>query len=559
MKNQKSKKTYIDELYDTRHEGHFYSGDGTSHRSKRDVIIKKGHIITGCAVLFAVLWAVFFLVDPANKNKNAWTPPDFSSDVSSTTETAEDSTIIQSETKSPWFSVTSAGVLYFHPEEFEGSHLIIPKRFNGETVERLNGESFSEANDTVTRLTFHEGIQVIGKDAFRNFTKLDRVDFASTVQRVGAGSFENTPWYKNNTAEFLVVGRGVLIKYEGNDDTIAIPDSVAAIDGGVFEDVECKTVIIPEQTTYIGSSAFKNCTAEKVVIPDSLQLAESDSFEGCKWLEDSDEEFVIEGAGILLKCNSADSTIRIPDEVVTISGFNPGKNGKNVTLILGAKVSRIADLEALGNVKAFKVSERNTVLSAKSGVLYSIDGSTLYRYPIYKDGSVFYSQNNTLKIGNDAFSGSTLERIELYDGLLIIGNSAFRNCKKLKSITIPDTVTELGTFAFRGCDALADATVSESVKILPVGTFMDCKGLQSVGLSEGMSVISALNFKGCDSLRYFYATKNLQRVHSTAFEDGVEFDVDGANKYYMVKNGKLKPLEAVNDELVGSDAVKDPF
>ena len=561
MSDRKTKKKYIDELYDSRHEDVFYSGDGTSHRSKRDVVIKKWHIITGCVVLFAVLWAVFFLVDPANKNKNSWTPPDFSSETSSTAETAEDGTIIQNEIKSPWFSITSAGVLYFHPEEFEGTHLIIPKRFNGETVERLNGESFSAKNDTVTRLTINEGIQVIGEDSFRDFTKLSKVEFASTVQRVGAGSFKNTPWYKNNTAEFLVVGRGVLIKYEGDDETIAIPDNVAAIDCGVFEGVECKTVIIPDQTTYIGSRAFKDCTAEKVVIPQNLQLVESDSFEDCKWLEENQDDFVIEGAGILLKCNNISDTLRSPDEVVTISSLGLGKKGKDVTLVLGEKVSRIADLDELGNVKAFKVSERNTVLSAKSGVLYSADGSTLYRYPIHKEGSVFYTKSDTLKIGNNAFSGTALERVELYDGLLVVGNSAFRDCKNLRSITVPDTVTELGTFVFRGCDNLVDATVSESIKILPVGTFMDCKKLSSVGISEGLSVISALNFKGCDGLKYFYVTKNLQRIHSQAFPEGVEFDVDGANRYYMADKGNLKKIESDTgtDVLVGNDAVKDPF
>ncbi len=558
---RKSKKRYIDELYDTRGEGVFYSGDGTSHRSKRDVVIKKWHIIMGCVVLLAVLWAVFFLVDPANKNSGDWVPPDFASESANSEEANVDGTIIQNETKSPWFSVTGAGVLYFHPEEFEGEHLIIPKRFNGETVERLNGESFSETNDTVTQLTIHEGVQVIGEGAFGKFTKLQKVDFASTVQRIGADSFKNTPWYKNNTAEFLVVGRGVLIKYEGDDSTITIPDNVASIDCSVFEGVKCKTVIIPEQTTYIGSRAFKDCTAEKVVIPDNLQLAESDSFEGCKWLEEAEEEFVVEGAGILLKCNSTDSTIRIPDEVVTISGFNPREKGKDVTLVLGAKVSRIADLEALGYVKAFKVSERNTTLTAKSGVLYSFDGSTLYRYPVYKEGSVFYSRSNTLKIGNNAFQDSKLKRIELYDGLLVIGNSAFKNCKNLKSITVPDTVTEMGTFLFRGCEGLMDATLSESIKLLPVGTFMDCKKLSSVGLSEGMAVISALNFKGCDSLKYFYVTKNVQRIHSAAFPEGVEFDVDGANRFYYVEKGNLKKIVADTgtDELQGNETVKDPF
>ncbi len=561
MKSRKSKKRYIDELYETRREGSFYAGDGTSHRPKKDIIIRKWHIVVGCVVLAAVLWALLFLVNPDNQKKNLGTPIFSASDTAETQDKSEDSTIIQDEDKSPWFSVSSSGILYFHPEKFEGSHLIIPKRFNNQTVERLDGESFSAENSTVTRLTIHEGLQVIGEGAFSKFSALHKVDLAATLQRIGADSFSGTPWYKENDDEFLVVGKGVLIKYSGDNDVITLPENVGVIDGAVFQGVKCETVIIPEQTTYIGSRAFKDCTAEKIVIPDSVQFVENDAFENCTWLENRDEEFVVEGAGVLLKCNSTASTIRLPDEVVMVSGFDPKEQGKDITLVLGPNVSKIADLDALGNVKAFKVDARNGGLSAKSGVLYSADGSTLYRYPVYKGGSVFYTADSTLKIGNNAFSGATLKTVELYDGLLVVGNEAFKNCKNLESVSLPDTVTELGTFVFRGCEKLEDATVSESIKALPQGTFMDCESLKSVALSEGMAVISPLSFKGCDSLKYFYVTKNVSRLSSLAFDEGVEFDVDGANKHFSVKNGRLKKIQTDDGAsvLVGIETEKNPF
>jgi hypothetical protein len=42
---------------------------------------------------------------------------------------------------------------------------------------------------------------------------------------------------------------------------------------------------------------------------------------------------------------------------------------------------------------------------------------------------------------------------ELPTSLTTIGAYAFKDCKSLKSVTIPMRVTTIGTGAFRGCDA----------------------------------------------------------------------------------------------------------
>ncbi len=568
MKNETSKKRNIDDLYESRREAGFYTGDGTSHRPKNDITIQRKHIITAVILVAFVIAAVIAMAFYGNKltgledKVTDYTSSELEEEKQKE-ENAKDKTVSMNSNTAPWFSVSSSGTLYFHSEKFEGSHLIIPKRFNNKAVQKLDGESFSRKNKYITQLTIHEGLQAIGDGAFSSFTSLDTVNLCATLQRIGADSFSGTPWYKNNTDEFLIVGKGVLIKYGGDDSEITIPENVAVIDGAVFQGVNCKTVIIPDGTTCIGVRAFKDCTAEEIVIPDSVQFVERDAFEGCNWLEARDEEFVIEGSGILLKCNSTESTVRLPNEVVMISGFDPKEQGKDMTLVLGAKVAKIADLEALGNVKAFKVDARNSVLKAKSGVLYSADGSTLYRYPTYKGGTTFYMSDDTLKIGNNAFSGSQLKTVELYDGLLVVGNEAFKNCKKLSSIDIPDTVTELGTFVFEGCEKLSDATVSESIKILPHGTFKNCRSLKSVALSEGMSTISPFSFKGCENLKYFYVTKNVMLLSDLAFEECVEFDVDDANKYYKAEDGKLKEMDDENkqavSQLIGTETEKAPF
>ncbi len=562
--NMKKKKRYIDDLYTSRGSGQgFYGGDGTSHRPKKDVIIRKKHIVIALLLaVFIIVGSVAVLVynnELSNLDNKVFNPTD--ADVLRAEKEEEKSQLSATSSSTelaPWFSIDADGILYFHTEYFEGTHLAVPKRFNGVVVEKLDGESFSKSNSKITTLTVHEGVQFIGESAFSKFSKLTEVNLPSTLVRCGADSFSGTPWYKSYSKEFLIVGKGVLIKYNGNSDVVAIPESTCAIDGAVFEESDAETIIIPNATTYIGSHAFKNCKAEDIVFSKNVAYVERDAFQGSVWLENRQEEYVIEGAGVLLKCNTKDTTIRVPENVKMISNFETDLPDEDITLIIGAAVSKISDIEALGRVKAFKVDERNQTLSAQSGVLYNASGTTLFRYPIYKQGSAFYLPDEVLKIGNYAFSDTTLEKVEMYDGMLIVSDHAFKNCKKLKSIAIPDTVTSLGVFAFEGCESLKTATVSESIKNLPHGLFKDCEKLKSATISEYTSSIAPFSFKGCQALPYFYITKNISYLSPDAF-DSVKFAIDSDNPHYELKNGKPQKKAATATVDNSAHTNKVPF
>lgn len=538
-KKHKKHKRYIDDLYASKSDGTgFYSGDGTSHRKKNDTPIKKSHIIIGVSLLIALFGAILFLaMSNQNGNKSAGSPigssPD-SSVASAATETAQ-----QSES-SPWFSIDSEGVLYFHSEIFNGNLLVIPKRLNGKAVTKLDGASFSAKNSTVTELTLHEGVKKIGENAFSEFTALKVVNLPHTLERVGAGAFKNTPWYKEKTDEFLIVGSGVLIKYNGRGSTITVPNGVKAIDCGVFEGVNAKKIVTPDSVEYIGNKAFLNCRAESVIISKNLSYCESDAFENCLWLNNRTESFVIEGAGVLLKCNSTEESLYIPDQVYMISSLKPAGLGEKTTLILGQRVRSVSNIEELGLVKAIKVKHGNESLMAQSGVLYSANGSTLYRYPVYKEDTKFYVGKSVLKISNYAFSGTKLSEIELYDGLTMVGERAFSNCPNLKSITLPDTVTSLGTYAFSGSEGLEIATVSENIRTLPHGSFANCPSLASVTLSESLTRISPFSFTGCKNLKSFYIGPKVTDVSPLAFDNNdISFTVSEKNRIYASYKGEL--------------------
>lgn len=69
-----------------------------------------------------------------------------------------------------------------------------------------------------------------------------------------------------------------------------------------------------------------------------------------------------------------------------------------------------------------------------------------------------------------------------YNGLPVtaIGDSAFARCKKLTSVTIPDSVTSIGSYAFYGCHWLTSITIPKNVVSIGTLVFGDCSELESI-------------------------------------------------------------------------------
>ena len=65
-----------------------------------------------------------------------------------------------------------------------------------------------------------------------------------------------------------------------------------------------------------------------------------------------------------------------------------------------------------------------------------------------------------------------------------IGRYAFRNCKNLTSIVIPEGVTSIGSYAFRGCGSLTSIAIPESVTSIGDSAFDDCVGLKEISVNK---------------------------------------------------------------------------
>ncbi|MBO5528181.1 MAG: leucine-rich repeat protein [Bacilli bacterium] len=110
---------------------------------------------------------------------------------------------------------------------------------------------------------------------------------------------------------------------------------------------------------------------------------------------------------------------------------------------------------------------------------------------------------------NDGVHGSA--------SVVAIGKSAFENCAKIVSITIPDTVTSIGDSAFFGCASLQSITIPASVTSLGSRTFYKCAALTEVNLPDTITSIGAWSFYGCSSLKTIILPSELTSISDYMF------------------------------------------
>lgn len=180
------------------------------------------------------------------------------------------------------------------------------------------------------------------------------------------------------------------------------------------------SISVPSGVTFIGERAFSSCTKmTSCYIPESVVHI---------------ERYAFSGNGC---CETSKGAIYVGSWVVDSV---PGAT--SATLRAGTK--HIAD-RAFMDCKSLKtVYLPNTLLDISSGAFYGT-GITSLNIP----GSV-------RTIGNSAFKFCiSLETLTFGNGIEIIDSSAFSNCNRLTSVEFPASVTSIGSEAFFDCTSLS--------------------------------------------------------------------------------------------------------
>ena len=112
-----------------------------------------------------------------------------------------------------------------------------------------------------------------------------------------------------------------------------------------------------------------------------------------------------------------------------------------------------------------------------------------------------YNAKPVTRIGSDAFRGCKgLTSITIPDSATSIGDYAFLGCTGLTNITIPNSVTSIGNSAFEGCTGLTSVTIGNSVTSIGRSAFSDCTSLTSISIPNSVMNIDEGALRGCSSL-----------------------------------------------------------
>ena len=128
--------------------------------------------------------------------------------------------------------------------------------------------------------------------------------------------------------------------------------------------------------------------------------------------------------------------------------------------------------------------------------------------------------DSVTSIGSEAFySCRGLTSVTIGNGVTSIGRSAFYNCNGLTSVTIGNGVTSIGENAFSGCSGLASVTIPNSVTSIGAYAFEKCIGMNNVTIGKGVTSIGYSAFSGCSGLTSLTIPDNVTSIGMYAFEN----------------------------------------
>ncbi len=136
-------------------------------------------------------------------------------------------------------------------------------------------------------LSLPNSLDEIGAYAFFSCTALKEIQVPKALQRFGGYALEGTAWMQQQTSEFVIVGDGILVRYNGKDKAKSLPDSVKSIGEYAFaKNTEITDILLPRTVISVGAAAFEDCTSlEKVSLPDNVRSIGANAFRHCDVLD----------------------------------------------------------------------------------------------------------------------------------------------------------------------------------------------------------------------------------------------------------------------------------
>ena len=414
-----------------------------------------------------------------------------------------------------------------------------------DSVTSIGDQAFNDCTN-LTNATIGNGVTSIGEYAFNGCTSLKSVTIPNSITSIDEYAFLGCTSLKfvtyngtksqcksiegyYNISKIIKCTDGII----GGGNTVTI-DSLKYI---MYYDtvslvgytVTPENLMIPESISYkdenenyefkvtsIGSSAFKNCTSlTSITIPDSVTTIGNNAFSGCSSLTS-----VTIGNSVTSIGSSAFSGC------TSLKSFNYcGTKSQWKAITIGSDNYYLT--HAFIKCNDGIIGNGNTVTINNLKYIMYYDTVSLVGYTVTPENlmipkSVLY-EGYTFKvtsIGESAFKNCTsLTSVTIGNSVTSIGNEAFYGCTSLTSVTVPDSVTSIGDYAFCNCTSLTSVTIPDSVTSIGDYAFCNCTSLTSVTIPDSVTSIGYSAFRGCTSLTSVTIPDSVTSIGDAAFSD----------------------------------------
>lgn len=120
-------------------------------------------------------------------------------------------------------------------------------------------------------------------------------------------------------------------------------------------------------------------------------------------------------------------------------------------------------------------------------------------------------------IESEAFKNNKdITSVTLIGGVSKIGDSAFMQCRNLKSLIIKSPVEYMGKYTFEKCTMLSEVQLGDSLTSIGVKAFLECP-ITSISLPMSLKCIEDSAFYACTSLKEINFNNNLERIGANVF------------------------------------------
>ena len=393
----------------------------------------------------------------------------------------------------------------------------------------------------IQEIVLPESLVSVGDAAFYSCANLQRVSLPSSIRRIGKWAFFDC---KELTE-------------------ITIPQGVTVIPENTFNGcVKLEKVNLPTSVNTIGNAAFRGCALSKLILPEGVSSL---------------------GAGAFSACNNLHWVYNRRVTPQNISGKNVFAGVTVSGIKLYVPYGRGAEYSAADTWKDFDIEEEHP----KYGNLYYIlDPNTLTAEVTYSSSTnenyntlsgkvvvpatitVDENEYQVTKIGTQAFAyNSTIEEIELPEGIEEIAAGAFSEAVALTKLNIPESVKAIpysilyhsgiynndanytnkclyidgclletksdisGTVqvkegtrlisgsAFAGRNSITSIRFPIALRYIGQNAFNSCTNLTEISIPEGVKEINRSTFVNCAKLENVKLPMSLEKIDNYAFSD----------------------------------------